>query len=86
MCRFAQRVKASLFDALTFYCNINRGEPDNRKAMRLISNVKSPFSKWRVPKKRRRILPAEGLGVFPRTKISPKIGGLRGLKIAFSVL
>jgi hypothetical protein len=39
---------------------------------------------WRVPKKRCRTLPAEGLGVFPQTKTSPKIGGLRGLNTTFS--
>jgi Fe-S-cluster containining protein len=31
-------------------------------------------------------LPAEGLGVFPQIKKSPKIGGFRGLNAAFSVL
>jgi hypothetical protein len=41
---------------------------------------------WRVPKKKCRTLPAEGLGVFPQTKKSPKIGGFRGLNTAFSVL
>jgi hypothetical protein len=40
----------------------------------------------RVLKKRCRTLPAEGLGVFPQTKKSPKIGGFRGLNTAFSVL
>jgi hypothetical protein len=40
----------------------------------------------RVPKKRCRTLPAEGLGVFPQTEKSPKIGGFRGLNTAFLVL
>jgi hypothetical protein len=40
----------------------------------------------RLPRKRCRILPAEGLGVYPQTKKSPKIGGLRGLITVYPAL
>jgi hypothetical protein len=41
------------------------------------------WTKCKLPKKRYRNLPAEGLGVSPRFLIPPRLGDTRGLIMSF---